>query len=160
MCWASFIGQPVAGLLCFQVYQEIEDHPALVKTMEDYLEDHNAMTSKPMSLVLFQNAIEHVARISRIICQPMGNALLVGVGGSGRKSLTILAVSVADYKLFQIEISKSYGMIEWREDLRKVLTMAGAENRWADLLPHVFSRKPNSTTRICSRETSNTPDKR
>ena len=113
------------------MYQEIEDQPTLVKTMEDYLEDHNAMTSKPMSLVLFQNAIEHVARISRIICQPMGNALLVGVGGSGRKSLTILAVSVADYKLFQIEISKSYGMIEWREDLRKVLTMAGAENRWA-----------------------------
>lgn len=112
-----------------KVYQEIEDHVALVKTMEDYLEDHNAMTSKPMSLVLFQNAIEHVARISRIICQPMGNALLVGVGGSGRKSLTILAVSVADYKLFQIEISKSYGMAEWREDLRKVLTMAGADNR-------------------------------
>ncbi|CAM9362495.1 unnamed protein product [Pylaiella littoralis] len=112
-----------------KVYQEIEDQETLVKTMEDYLEDHNAMTSKPMSLVLFQNAIEHVARISRIICQPMGNALLVGVGGSGRKSLTLLAVSVADYKLFQIEISKSYGMIEWREDLRKVLTMAGAENR-------------------------------
>lgn len=125
----TFHRQPIADLLCLQVYQEIEDHPALVKTMEDYLEDHNAMTSKPMSLVLFQNAIEHVARISRIICQPMGNALLVGVGGSGRKSLTILAVSVADYKLFQIEISKSYGMIEWRDDLRKVLTMAGAENR-------------------------------
>lgn len=112
-----------------KVYREIEDHVALVKTMEEYLEDHNAMTSKPMSLVLFQNAIEHVARISRIICQSMGNALLVGVGGSGRKSLTILAVSIADYKLFQIEISKSYGIIEWREDLRKVLTMAGAENR-------------------------------
>lgn len=108
----------------------MEDQETLVKTMEDYLEDHNAMTSKPMSLVLFQNAIEHVARISRIICQPMGNALLVGVGGSGRKSLTILAVSVADYKLFQIEISKSYGMVEWREDLRKVLTMAGADNRY------------------------------
>ncbi|CAM9135038.1 unnamed protein product, partial [Choristocarpus tenellus] len=112
-----------------KVYQEIEDHEALAKIMEDYLEDHNAMTSKPMSLVLFQNAIEHIARISRIICQPMGNALLVGVGGSGRKSLTALAASIADYKLFQIEISKSYNMIEWREDLKKVLTMAGAESR-------------------------------
>lgn len=129
-CLATLHHSKLNSVRCLlQVYQEIEDQETLVKTMEDYLEDHNAMTSKPMSLVLFQNAIEHVARISRIICQPMGNALLVGVGGSGRKSLTILAVSVADYKLFQIEISKSYGMIEWREDLRKVLTMAGAENR-------------------------------
>lgn len=112
-----------------KIYQEMDDHEAVAKTMEDYLEDHNAMTSKPMSLVLFQNAVEHVARVSRIIGQPMGNALLVGVGGSGRKSLTILAVSIADFKLFQIEISKSYGMVEWRDDLKKVFTMVGADNR-------------------------------
>ncbi|CAM9175434.1 unnamed protein product [Chrysoparadoxa australica] len=112
-----------------KVYQEISDHVVLAKMMDDYLEDHNAMSNKPMSLVLFQNAIEHVARVSRIICQPMGNALLVGVGGSGRKSLTTLAVSIADYSLFSIEISKSYGMIEWRDDLKKVLTMAGVDGQ-------------------------------
>ena len=46
--------------------------------MDEYLEDFNQQTSKPMSLVLFQSAIDHVARISRIINQPYGNALLVG----------------------------------------------------------------------------------
>lgn len=94
-----------------KTYQEIENLSLVTKVMDDYLEDYNAMTNKPMSLVLFQNAIEHIARISRIISQPYGNALLVGVGGSGRKSLTTLAISIADYKLFQIEISKSYGMV-------------------------------------------------
>jgi dynein heavy chain, axonemal len=59
------------------VYQEIDNMTLLQKVMDDYLEDFNAMTNKPMSLVLFQNAIEHVARISRIISQPYGNALLV-----------------------------------------------------------------------------------
>lgn len=101
----------------------------LAKVAEEYLEDYNSMSSKPMSLVLFDNAIEHVARISRIINQPYGNALLVGVGGSGRKSLTTLAVSIADFKLFQIEISRTYGPVEWREDLKNIFTTAGVQNQ-------------------------------
>jgi len=110
-----------------KIYQEVADRELLQKVMEDYLEDHNAMTTRPMSLVLFQNAIEHVARISRVINQPLGNALLVGVGGSGRKSLCTLAASIADFELFQIEISKSYGLNEWREDMKKIMKLAAVQ---------------------------------
>jgi dynein heavy chain len=114
-------------------YQEIDDREAMQTMMETYLEDYNMMTTKPMQLVLFMNAIEHVSRISRVINQPNGNALLVGVGGSGRKSVTRLAVSMADFKLFQIQISKTYGAVEFHDDLKKVLMQAGAQNE-----PSVF----------------------
>jgi dynein heavy chain len=110
-------------------YCELENRKNLDKYMSEYLEDFNQVSTKQMNLVLFESAIEHIARISRVINQPYGNALLVGVGGSGRKSLTTLAVHIADYDLFQIEITKSYGLFDWREDIKAMMNKAGVLNK-------------------------------
>ena len=84
---------------------------------------------KAMKLVMFLDACEHIGKISRILRQPQGNALLLGVGGSGRQSLSKLATYIMGYGLRQIEVIKNYSMKNWREDIKDILLTAGVQNK-------------------------------
>ncbi|KAJ7552701.1 hypothetical protein O6H91_06G065600 [Diphasiastrum complanatum] len=110
-----------------RAYDEILEAHQLLDLMENYLKDYNGVSKRPMNLAIFLFAVEHISRICRVLKQPGGNMLLVGVGGSGRQSLTRLAASISAMELFQVEISKSYTKVEWREDLMNMLKKAGAD---------------------------------
>ncbi|KAK2851543.1 hypothetical protein Q5P01_007819 [Channa striata] len=112
-----------------RLYAEVPSIESFAQVVESCLEEYNQMHKNRMNLVIFRYILEHLSRISRVLKQPGGNALLVGVGGSGRQSITRLATSMAHMTMFQPEISKSYGMNEWRDDLKMLLKNAGVKGQ-------------------------------
>lgn len=71
--------------------------------------------------------MEHVTRIARIIDLPRGNAMLVGVGGSGKQSLARLASYICGYEVFQISVSSTYGVNDFKENLLSLYRKAGTK---------------------------------
>ena len=89
------------------VYEQCVSNVKVQSIMEEYLEDYNDPSRRNpyMSLVFFKSAVDHISRISRILRQPRGNAMLVGQGGSGKQSTTRLGCIMGGATFTQIELT-------------------------------------------------------
>ena len=92
------------------------------------LDNYNDLNAA-MNLVLFEDAMSHILRINRILEMPRGNALLVGVGGSGKQSLSRLAAYISGLDVFQIQLRKGYSIADLKVDLAAQYIKAGVKNQ-------------------------------
>ena len=93
----------------------------------EFLERYNdANASKRLDIILFDDAMRHLMRITRVLGMPKGSILLVGVGGSGKQSLTKLGAYCANQNIFQITISKTYNMNNLMDDIRAIYKTCGS----------------------------------
>lgn len=108
-------------------YLKLSEVNALIPRLDQYLDLYNGDNS-PMNLVFFDDCIQHLSRVARVLRQSRGNCMLVGVGGSGRRSMARLAAAMNDMKNFSIEITKSYKEKEFHEDIRGLLRRSAIDN--------------------------------
>lgn len=110
-------------------YEEMPSREVVLNVALNMLAEYNSMHKAKMTIVLFDYALEHLSKICRLLSMPSGNALLVGVGGSGRQSLTRLASTILGQSVFQPEITKSYSVKDWHDDIKLILRESGGLNK-------------------------------
>jgi len=82
-----------------------------------------------MNLVLFDYATLHILRIMRVLRMSRGHCLLIGVGGSGRQSLSRLSVYIMQQKFVEPTHSKSYSYDNWSDDMKEMLGNSGCDHK-------------------------------
>jgi len=112
-----------------KIYEPVTSLADVCRKAYEFLARFNQKNpAKAMNLVLFEDALMHLMRINRSIQQKRGSAMLVGVGGSGKQSLTRLAAFISGHCMFQITITKTYSDMQFMEDLKELYITAGQKD--------------------------------
>ncbi|XP_015430178.1 PREDICTED: dynein heavy chain 8, axonemal [Dufourea novaeangliae] len=113
-----------------KIYEEMPSYEAVITKVRQNMEQFNEyIRGLHLDLVFFHDALVHLIRISRILGVPRSNAMLVGVGGSGKQSLTRLTSFIAGFSFFQITLSRSYNIGSLMEDLRRLYRTSGTGSK-------------------------------
>ncbi|XP_024080370.1 dynein beta chain, ciliary isoform X1 [Cimex lectularius] len=108
-------------------YMAVTVWSQLTTLLQEALLSYNDLIAA-MNLVLFEDAMMHVCRINRILESPRGSALLVGVGGSGKQSLSRLAAYISSLEVAQIQLRKGYGVLDLKIELSSLYMKSGLKN--------------------------------
>ncbi|CDJ30567.1 uncharacterized protein EMH_0006840 [Eimeria mitis] len=108
-------------------YDRIGSMDELATILRGALNDYNEL-NPAMDLVLFDDAMHHVCRICRVINNRAGHALVVGVGGSGKQSLTRLSSFISGFATHQLSISSTYDIRDLKNDIRAMYSRAALKD--------------------------------
>ncbi len=75
------------------------------------------------------DVLKHLARIERVLSLPLGHAVLMGVPGTGKKTLARFAAWMIGATVFQVRSHASYTAQDFANDIRNVLRQAGIYHR-------------------------------
>ena len=105
-------------------YEEFPSLQILNKRVSEFVNDFSIRTPG-FEFIVFQDAIEHICKICRVLRMPKGHMMLIGVGGSGKQTLSKISAFICHKKLFTISTNKNYKHFSFREDLKSLFKQTG-----------------------------------
>ncbi|VDM31178.1 unnamed protein product [Hydatigera taeniaeformis] len=113
-------------------YEDIGDYSS-IKEVFSHLQDRQSGHTK---LVLFNDALEHLSRLHRIMCTINGHALCVGASGIGKSALVKLAAFAAKCDVFRLSLSQNYKEQDFREEIKTLYLQLVQKNKKMVFLVH------------------------
>lgn len=113
-----------------EIYEDLKNSDQLRDFFQNKIDDYNSIPSSvKMHLIFFGDAVMHLVRIIRVISQARGHMLVVGIAGSGRQSLCLLAAYVAELGIFRVKPTGKYKTQDFKEDLKNLYKSAGVKGK-------------------------------
>lgn len=81
------------------------------------------------NIVIFNTALSHVARITRILSMEGGHLILMGPPGCGRRTMARLACFMSRCAVFEAGLKDGQRGLNWREMLKSMMHTAGVQGR-------------------------------
>ena len=78
-------------------------------------------------LVVFDDVLDHILRIDRVLKQPLGHLLLVGSSGVGKTTLSKFVSWINNLSVYQIKAGRDYQLLDFDNDLREICKRAGVK---------------------------------
>lgn len=104
-------------------YRPVDQMSKLRTSLESFFDEHWPQKR----LVFFDDAILHICRLVRVLRQPSGNMMLVGVGGTGKRTSAKAASMLAGYEITEPKLTNRYTRTEFRDDLKELYMKCGIE---------------------------------
>ena len=78
-------------------------------------------------MILFNDALQHLTRVHRILRLHRGHILVVGMNGTGKRSVIKLASFTAECEIFEVTIN--YDKSSFYKDVKQLYRILGVDNK-------------------------------
>lgn len=111
-----------------KTYKFLSDESKLSQIIEDYHYHGKILdVGIPNEMVFFPQVFRHIASAARILGQSEGHLLLLGIGGTGKKTNARLACFIQQCEFVGLSFSRNYGYIDFKEEVKLLILKAGVK---------------------------------